>query len=122
MKAFYDLGCTVGAYVVFPLPVQVDDEWRQSINQRRGMEARIRDRFDLTLKCIRRHYLGGDEPSKGYFVRYGGFFDLRGLPRNPLPEANFAEYQRCMIRWMGFISGRNERIAHFASSELHDWT
>lgn len=152
MKAFYDLACTVGAYVVFPLPVQVDGEWKQSINQRRGIDGLIRDRFDLTLECIRRHYLGGTSPLADNLVWYGAFFDLFGDFRgyvdhfllndlvavdyasvkflkafddfagDPLPAANVAEYQQYMIRSMDFISARNERIAHIASSELHDRT
>jgi hypothetical protein len=152
MKAFYDLACTVGAYLVFPLPVQVDGGWKQSINQRRGMDGRIRDRFDLTLECIRRHYSGGTSPLADNLVRYGAFFDLFGDFRgyvdhfllndlvavdyssvkflkafdyfagDPLPAANVAEYQQYMIRSMDFISARNARIAQFASSELHDQT
>jgi hypothetical protein len=53
--AFYDLGCTVGAYTVFPTSVRIDGRWRMSINGCRGLHPRIRDRFDLTLECIRRH-------------------------------------------------------------------
>lgn len=152
MKAFYDLACTVGAYVVFPLPVQVDGEWKQSINQLRGILGLISDRFDLTLECIRRHYLGGKSPLADNLVWYGDFFELFGDFRgyvdhfllndlvdvnyasvkflkyfddfagDPLPAANVAEYQQYVIRSMDFISARNERIAHFASSEVHDRT
>jgi len=41
-----ELACTVGAFIVFPLPVRVDGKWRQSINQARGIHHKIRDRFD----------------------------------------------------------------------------
>ena len=152
MKAFYDLACTVGAYLVFPLPVQVDGNWKQSINQRRGIHGRICDRFDLTLECIRRHYRGGTSPLADNLVWYDAFFDLFGdfpgyvdhfllndlvdvdyasvnflkafddFAGDPLPAANVAEYQQYMSRSMDFISARNERIAHFASSEVHDRT
>ncbi len=47
------------------LPVRhpyVDGKQQQTINQRRGMHPLIRDRFDLTLECIRRHYAGSASP------------------------------------------------------------
>ena len=40
---------TIGGFVVFP-------KHPNSINGRRGMSAKIRDRFDLTLECIRCFY------------------------------------------------------------------
>jgi hypothetical protein len=48
-RGFYRLG----AFIVFP-------SHQQSINQGRGTNPRIRDRFDLTLECIRLHYAGID--------------------------------------------------------------
>lgn len=36
----------------------------------------MRDRFDLTLKCIRRHYLGEQSPLSSVLERYGDFFAL----------------------------------------------
>jgi hypothetical protein len=42
--AFYDLACTVGAFLVFPVPTRADGKRQQSINQRRGMHHVIRDR------------------------------------------------------------------------------
>lgn len=42
---------TIGGFIVFP-------RHQQSINQRRGWDHLIKDRFDLTLECIRQHYLG----------------------------------------------------------------
>ena len=78
MTAFYDLGCSVGAYVVFPAMVHVHSKWRLSINQSRGIHPKIRDRFDLTLECIRRHYLGKDSPLTGALAWHSGFLDLFG--------------------------------------------
>jgi hypothetical protein len=34
--AFYDLACTVGAFLVFPVPTRAQGKRQQSINQRRG--------------------------------------------------------------------------------------
>lgn len=78
VNAFFDLACTVGGYVTFPMPVKVDGRWRQSINQSRGMHPKIRDRFDLTLDCIRRHYLGQASPLAEALAPYGEFFGLFG--------------------------------------------
>ncbi len=152
IAAFYDLGCTVGAYLVFPPQVHVNGKWRWSINQRRGMHPRIRDRFDLTLECIRLHYQGTASPLAETLAWYGDFFDLFGdfggyvdhfllndlvkdgyssvrfykefddFAGDPLPAASVAEYREYMRRSTDFIRARNERIAHYASSELHDCT
>ncbi len=40
---------TIGGFVVFP-------KHDKNINGRRGISAKIRDRFDLTLECIKRGY------------------------------------------------------------------
>ncbi len=77
LTAFYDLGCTVGAYTVFPYAIQIDGKWRRSINQARGMHHQVRDRFDLTLECIRRHYDGGEpSPLSDVLADYSDFFRL----------------------------------------------
>ena len=51
---------------------------KMTINAARGCHPRIRDRFDLTLECIRRHYL--DEPDlfplRDTLARYADFFGL----------------------------------------------
>ena len=145
MKAFVDLGCTVGAYTIFPRKVQVDGRWCISINQARGMHPLIRDRFDLTLECIRRHYLGLDHPLGVAFGPYSDFFalfdDFAGyvrffllqdlvtedldavrflvefdeFQRTPLPSQNADEYRAYMDKSMAFIRARNGRIDRFAN-------
>ena len=35
---------------------------KYTINVARGLNKKIADRMDLTLECIRRHYLGEDSP------------------------------------------------------------
>ena len=51
---------------------------QMTINGCRGFNQKIRDRFDLTLECIRRHYLGEPSPLGECIVRYAPFFDLFG--------------------------------------------
>jgi hypothetical protein len=61
--------------MVFP-GYQVDR--KMTINQRRGCHGSIRDRFDLTLECIRRHYLDEPSPLSATLARYAEFFGLFG--------------------------------------------
>lgn len=50
-----------------------------TINQERGRwNGPIVDRMDLTLECIRLHYLGQDSPLARVLARYGNFFELFG--------------------------------------------
>jgi len=73
--AFYDLASTIGGYIVFPAN-QIDR--KPTINGIRGIHPRIKDRFDLTLECIRRWYAGEDSPLFKHLDRYGDFFRLFG--------------------------------------------
>lgn len=66
-------GYTVGSTLVFPGNVVGG---KQTINGARGFHAKIADRFDLTLECIRRHYLGQPNPLADALLRYGDFFAL----------------------------------------------
>ena len=49
-----------------------------TINGARGFHPRIKDRFDLTLECIRRHYLDEPSPLSDTLARYADFFGLFG--------------------------------------------
>lgn len=51
---------------------------KPTINGARGLHPRIADRFDLTLECIRRHYLGEPSPLANVLLRYAEFFALFG--------------------------------------------
>ncbi|MFO8000439.1 MAG: hypothetical protein R6U46_04285 [Marinilabilia sp.] len=73
VKELFDTGSTIGAYTLFPNN-RVDG--KQTINQARGINSFIDDRFDLTLECIRLFYLGEDSPLYDTFLRYKNFFDL----------------------------------------------
>lgn len=75
LKAFFDLGYTIGGMMVFP-GNQIQRKW--TINQARGCLRRIADRFDLTLDCIRRHYVAEASPMSATLERYQDFFALFG--------------------------------------------
>jgi len=52
----FNTGSTIGAYIVFPKN-RIDG--KHTINQARGVNSLIDDRFDLTLECIRRFLPAG---------------------------------------------------------------
>ena len=60
---------TIGGSVIFP-------QHRWSMNQARGCSRKISDRWDLTLECIRRYYLGESNPLDSVFEKDASFFDL----------------------------------------------
>jgi hypothetical protein len=139
LDAFQSLGSTVGARILFP-GNRVDG--KPTINVARGFNAQIADRFDLTLECIRLHYLEQASPlaaaldryanSFGLFDSFKGYVDffLLGdlvqdgqvrfyLPFDgefgqPLPNT-VDEYIEYMTNTMGFVAARNERISAFAN-------
>ncbi len=47
-----------------------------TLNGARGLHPRIKDRFDLTIECVRRHYVGQPSPLTAVIERYRDFFDL----------------------------------------------
>ena len=70
---FHREGQSIGGRIIFP---NRRIENGHTINQARGMHPRIRDRFDLTLECIRRHYRGEGNPLSRTLDRYEAFFRL----------------------------------------------
>ncbi|NQX28308.1 hypothetical protein HQQ81_13255 [Microbacteriaceae bacterium VKM Ac-2854] len=72
-ESFHRLGYTIGGMLVFP-GNRIDG--KQTINQRRGTHHLIADRFDLTLECIRRHYVEESSPLSSTMSAYAGFFRL----------------------------------------------
>jgi hypothetical protein len=75
MDAFKSIGYTIGGMMVFP-GNRIDR--KMTINQQRGLHPRIKDRFDLTVECIRRHYRNEDSSLGATLARYGDFFELFG--------------------------------------------
>ena len=102
------------------------------------MNSLIDDRFDLTLECIRRYYLGIDNPLYDTILGYKSYFDLfqdfngyvhfflledlvdeNGNVRFYLPFDGFAtppvfrdvdDYLEYKHHVMKFIRSRNKRI------------
>lgn len=72
-EAFRSLGYTIGGMMIFP---GNRIEGKQTINGARGFNRQIADRFDLTLECIRRHYLAQSSPLAEVLQRYDEFFRL----------------------------------------------
>jgi len=69
----FNAGSTIGAYIVFP---NNRVNGKHTINQARGINSLIDDRFDLTLECIRLFYSGLKSPLFDTLMRYKYFFDL----------------------------------------------
>lgn len=132
---FWCLAYTIGGMILFP-GNKIDG--KMTINGARGFHPRIADRMDLTLECIRRHYLSEDNPLKETLNRYREFFALfgsfggyvdfwlmhdmvagdrvrfllpfDGFPSGPLP-GDIGTYREYRSRSMEFIDARNARIA-----------
>ena len=137
VEEFRNIGSTIGGYILFP-GKKIDG--KMTINGARGFNQKIADRFDLTLECIRLHYLGKtnslqevlDQNSSFFklfesFAGYVDFFLLQDLVSPNYESINFftpikqifessplpatqAEYQQYMKRSTSFTAKRNERI------------
>lgn len=128
---------TIGGYIIFP-------KMRHSINQMRGFNSCISDRFDLTLECIRRFYKNEKSPlyetlqnNKEFFdlfkdfKGYVEFFLLQDLVNesfdeikfwigdetfkdNPMPQ-NADEYFMLIDKEINFVKKRNKRIENYVN-------
>ncbi|MEO7086601.1 MAG: hypothetical protein ABI442_12730 [Gemmatimonadaceae bacterium] len=72
-ERFLRLSYTIGGMMIFPGKKIAG---HMTINGARGCDHRIKDRFDLTAECIRRHYLNGQSPLSDTLARYHTFFRL----------------------------------------------
>lgn len=136
---FRSVGYTIGGMMIWP---GQRIEQKMTINQQRGCHPRIKDRFDLTVECVRRHYDGGQSPLSETFRRYGEFFAIfgsfrgfieffllhdivsndfktvrlfspfSGFDSSPLPQSP-KEYNSYMADAIRFIEARNFRIAQY---------
>lgn len=140
-----DLGYTMGSSIIFP-GSRIDGQ--ATINGARGFHPRIADRFDLTLECIRRHYLGEDSPLASTLLRYRDFFalfdDFSGYVnffhlqdlaeddgqtvrffhafdnfRTPAVPRTVGEYIRYARASNNFIQLRNRRIDAYVTRRAH---
>ncbi len=126
---------TIGGTIIFP-------KHPSSMNQNKGTNSIISDRWDLTLECIRRYYNGqssplydtivGDKEFYDLFVDFKGFVDFFFLQdcvsddyskvdiwcgnaefvEAGLPKT-IDEYFGFIDREFDFLNKRNKRIAHF---------
>ena len=142
VEEFRNIGSTIGGYILFPNK-KIDG--KMTINGARGFNQKIADRFDLTLECIRLHYLGMSNPLQEVltqnaaffklfenFAGYVDFFLLQDLvdvnyelinfftPTKQMFEssplpASKEEYLQYMNRSTCFTAKRNERIKEWSS-------
>ena len=120
---------TIGSMIIFPVH-------NNSMNQRKGTNLRIADRWDLTLECIRRHYAGEESPlskviesDKAFydlFVDFKGYVDFfllqdssvdiwmgdTAFEKNGLPET-LDEYLEFLLKEHIFLDKRNRRIQEY---------
>ena len=73
IDSFFSLCSTIGGYIIYPSK-RVDNQ--MTINGARGTNGKIKDRFDLTLECIRLHYINEESPLSDTLERYASFFKL----------------------------------------------
>lgn len=147
LREFMHIGYTMGGMMLWP-GNQIDGKW--TINQERGRNRKIRDRVDLTMECIRRHYLSGRSPMEGCLTRYADFFrlfrDFRGFVdffllqdavspdcdavifstpfkdfTTPALPQNMSEYREYRKAAIAFIEARNRRILRFCSDHGSTW-
>ena len=133
VEDFLHRSYTIGGEIIFP-------KHRNSINQTRGTNPQISDRFDLTLECIRRYYLGKDSPlfpvlnsDKNFFdlfvdfKSFVDFFMLQDLVSNDYGHVKFwngwkdfsdnpvpvtvDDYLKFLQNELRFVEARNRRIA-----------
>jgi hypothetical protein len=75
VSRFRTIVYSIGNMIIFP-GRRMDGS--MTINQARGCNRSIGDRFDLTLECIRRHYHRDPNPLANALKRRADFFDLFG--------------------------------------------
>lgn len=73
IEEFRRLAYTMGSMIIFPAN-RIDG--KSTINGARGFHPSIKDRIDLTLECIRRHYVNEVSPLTDVLGRYSEFFHL----------------------------------------------
>jgi hypothetical protein len=140
-EGFKRIDYTIGGMMVFPAN-RVGR--KMTINMARGCHSKIKDRFDLTVECIRRHYLEEPSPLGDTLARYADFFGLfedfagyvdffhvqdlvsedastvrffaqfADFTTSPVP-ATFAAYLAYRQRAIEFIESRNRRIAAYVA-------
>ena len=136
LEKFVSLCSTIGGYIIFPSE-RINNQ--MTINGARGVNKKIRDRFDLTLECIRKYYKNEDSPLNKTFERYKQFFNLfesfkgyvdffllqdlvtsdylsikyfvpfESFENYPLPN-DIEEYKQYKYNLSNFVSSRSQRM------------
>ena len=134
---------TIGGMMVFPGNTIGR---AMTINGARGFHPRVKDRFDYTVECIRRHYRDETSPLREVLARYANFFSVFGDFRGyadffllqdlvsedyedvrfftpftdfkpyPLPSS-VDEYREYRQNAEAFVEARNQRIAKCAEAQ-----
>jgi uncharacterized protein DUF6994 len=115
-EQFLTVAHRIGGKMVFPVG-KVD--CKQTINQERGRNSQIADRLDLTLECIRLHYLGETSPLAEALVSDDSsavkfLMPFADFGTSPLPDSveAYQDYRRNAIR---FVEARNRRMAEYVA-------
>lgn len=69
LECYMQKSYTIGGEIIFP-------KMMGGINQSRGCNPFIRDRWDLTIECIRKYYLGKQSPLYVVLDKDSDFFKL----------------------------------------------
>lgn len=69
---YHKRGYTIGGSIIYPK----NGSGQFSINSSRGCNKQIKDRFDLTIECIRKYYLKEENPLSFTLNQNKDFFDL----------------------------------------------
>ena len=77
INQYYSSGYTIGESMVFPTRGD-DGSPKNTINIARGLSYSVQDRTDLTLECIRKHYLNEDNPLEKCLSNNNRFLSLYG--------------------------------------------
>ena len=135
-KDYWHKTYTIGGEIIFPMV-------RWSMNQARGCSVKICDRWDLTLECIRRFYVGDPTPLDKALERsselFKSFVDFKGyvdffllqdcvdenynvkfwletplFVSKPMPK-DLDEYEKWINSQLNFVEKRGKRIKDFCA-------
>jgi hypothetical protein len=142
-KDYLHKAYTIGGEIIFPAI-------RWSMNQARGCSYKICDRWDLTLECIRRFYIGESSPldkalnnSRDFFelfLTFKGYVDFFLLQdcvdddynvkfwldtplfvSKPMPK-NMHEYNSWIDSQLHFVEVRGQRILDYINRTIDENT
>ena len=145
IKEYVDTDYTIGSSIIFPISIN-GESIKYTMNIARGMSAKVHDRIDYTLECIKRYYEKTDdnplikaiEKSGAFFKlfnsfkEYVDFFFMNDLIdesgnvigftglidfNNPFPKTS-EEYMTYLKNTMSFVEKRNRRIQEYVDKYI----